>query len=98
MRDNSENFNCKCCKYDHHCDALCEWPESIGAAGWPIIEVRRNGFEYKSTTCLLPQITDKTNRFFKLYKHYQNGVLLFDGGLYDQPAAYLEAMEIIDTN
>lgn len=31
-----------------------------------------------------------------LWRHYRNGVLPFAGGLYDQPAGYLLAMEFID--
>ena len=32
-----------------------------------------------------------------MYKHYKAGFLLCDGGLNNQPAAYVEAMGIIDS-
>ena len=71
-------------------------PGSNGAASYSIIDVKRNGFEFENRTCLLPQITERTNYFFKLYKHYQHGNLLIEGGLLDQPNVYLSAMELID--
>ncbi len=37
-----------------------------------------------------------SNQLLKLYGHYKNQLLPFAGGLYDQPATYTEAMEIID--
>jgi len=32
----------------------------------------------------------------KLYGHYKNGILPFDGGLLKQPNFYIDAMELID--
>jgi hypothetical protein len=32
-----------------------------------------------------------------MYRHYKNGILLNSGGLDDQPAIYLDAMELIDS-
>ena len=96
MQENPERFNCKNCQLNHHCDTTLQWPESNGPAGYDIIEVQRAGFEFKSKTCLLPQITERTNYFFRLHKHYQNGVMPFSGGLLDQPAVFIEAMDIID--
>jgi len=95
VRDNADKFNCKKCTFGHHCDDDMLWPESIGPSTNTLIEIQRDGFELKSKTCLLPKITDRTNNFFKLYKHYSKGVLLVAGGLYDQPAIYIEAMDII---
>lgn len=31
-----------------------------------------------------------------MYQHYRNGVMPFSGGLYEQPAVFLEAMQLID--
>jgi len=47
------------------------------------------------TSCLLPMITDDSNFFLKMHKHYKNGILLVDGGLVNQPNKYLEAMELL---
>lgn len=35
--------------------------------------------------------------FIGLHTHYRNGFLPFRGGLMEQPNAYIEAMQIIDT-
>ena len=96
VRDNPKDFNCQECKLEHFCDKECEWPGSIGDAGYALIEVKRNGYHFESSTCLLPQLTERTRNFFKLHRHYQQGNLLVEGGLYDQPNVYLVAMEIID--
>lgn len=32
----------------------------------------------------------------RLYTHYKNGLLPHAGGVMDQPAGYLEAMELIE--
>lgn len=41
-------------------------------------------------------ITQESADFYSLYKHYQNGVMPYSGGLFEQPNAYLEAMDLID--
>lgn len=56
--------------------------------------VREIGLE--SRTCLLPMITPLSHQLMRLYNHYKNQLLPLAGGLYDQPAVYTEAMEIID--
>jgi len=50
----------------------------------------------KSKTCLLPMITPASNTYIRLYRHYKNGILPFEGGLLDQPNPFIEAMEAID--
>jgi len=40
-------------------------------------------------------ITEETEYWIKLFKHYENGILAVAGGVLDQPSIYLEAMEII---
>jgi hypothetical protein len=104
VRDNPKTFNCKTCGNEYHCnqtgdqtgDQTGEWPKSIGAASYNIITIDRDGYQLESKTCLIPQITQRTNYLFKLHKHYSNSILLIAGGLYDQPNLYLDAMEIID--
>lgn len=58
--------------------------------------VREIGLE--SRTCLLPMIAPQSHQLMRLYNHYKNHLLPFAGGLYDQPAIYTEAMEIIDAH
>lgn len=74
-------------------------PGSIGAAPFPIwiIDDPDGGPEplIESATCLLPTIDRGIFYLFQLYRHYQNGVLYQAGGLQNQPAKYLELMEMI---
>lgn len=51
-----------------------------------------------SRVCLLPMITDDTKYYFKLYRHYKNGLLIVNGALVDQPNKYLEIMELLDSS
>lgn len=87
MAAQRDQFNCQQCRHNRHCD-------DRNPAPFPMFLVREIGFE--SRTCLLPMITPLSHQFLKLYSHYKNKLLPFTGGLYDQPAAYIEAMEIID--
>ncbi len=50
----------------------------------------------ESYTCFLPMITPQSNELLRLFGHYRKGNLAFSGGLLDQPAAYIEAMELLD--
>lgn len=47
-------------------------------------------------TCPLMMITPLSRGFMDLYCHYKSGYLAVEGGLLSQPAAYLDAMKIID--
>jgi len=40
-------------------------------------------------------ITEESDFFLKMHKHYKNGIMLKTGGLLDQPNKYLEAMELM---
>lgn len=50
-----------------------------------------------SNVCLLPMITEKTREAMRLHIHYKNNILPCAGGLYDQPAWYIEAMELLES-
>lgn len=50
----------------------------------------------ESRTCLLPMIDDESRNMLQLFTHYKNGLLPFGGGLLDQPAAYCEAMAVVE--
>lgn len=41
-------------------------------------------------------LTDFTSAMLDLYGHYQNQILPFSGGIYEQPNAFQQAMNILD--
>lgn len=45
--------------------------------------------------CPLRLITPESIEYLKLYAHYKLGHLPNEGGLYDQPLKYIQAMETI---
>lgn len=47
--------------------------------------------------CPLAAITDDAHHWMTLYGHYKNGFLLTGGGIGDQPARYVRAMTLIET-
>jgi hypothetical protein len=42
-------------------------------------------------------ITSQSQRWVSLFSHYKNHILPFSGGLLEQPAAYQEAMQVIES-
>lgn len=42
-------------------------------------------------------VKDSSWGFLALHSHYRNGFLPFRGGLMEQPHAYIEAMQVIDS-
>jgi len=48
-----------------------------------------------SNVCLKPLITQQSIFLLRLHKHYENGMLPYSGGLLDQSAVFIEAMEVI---
>lgn len=81
-----DKFNCRQCRFNKHCD-------DSNPAPFPMFAVPEIGLE--SRTCLLPMITPMSNELMSWYGHYKNRLLPFAGGLYDQPALYTEAMQLI---
>lgn len=84
-----DKFDCQHCRFNRHCDASNPAPLKM-------FVIEAIGLE--SDTCLLPMITPLSNQLMRLYSHYKNQLLPFSGGLYDQPAVYAEAMELIDAH
>jgi len=84
-----DKFDCRNCRFHRHCD-------ESNPAPFPMFAIAEIGLE--SRTCLLPMITAASHEFMRLYGHYKNRLLPFAGGLYDQPALYREAMEVIDSH
>lgn len=94
MLKHPEQFDCRKCPRNHHCDETGEWPGSNGPAGYVIQEIPG---VIQSRTCLLPRVTEYSMAMRKLYRHYRNHILPFPGALLEQPNPYLECMEILDT-
>ena len=69
-----------------------DWPKSKGASDYETLDVKG---VFESSVCLKPMVTHLSDQMMGLYKHYENGVLWRSGGISDQPAIYLQAMEII---
>jgi len=92
---NSKDFNCASCGHKH-CDQDKQLSGSKGPAGFFKWEVQRGGQTViESKVCLLPMITQRSHGLMKLYKQYLLGHYPYSGGLYEQPNAYLQAIEII---
>jgi len=89
---NPKDYNCETC--DHkYCGV--DVTGSKGDAPYP--KWKLDGYD-DLWSCPLPMITDETNFFLKMHKHYKNGILLTSkhgSNLLDQPNKYLEAMEIL---
>lgn len=93
-----DEYNCKTC-IDRYCDTDRKMPGSLGPASFPmfVVDDPAGGVAplVESRTCLLPMIDARIWFLFRLYKHYENGVLYQAGGLMEQPSQYIELMEII---
>ena len=50
----------------------------------------------ETNRCLRQLVTPASWEFIRMYRHYKNGILPLAGGLLDQPARFVDAMEIID--
>lgn len=68
------------------------WPHSKGAS---VIEILEVPGVINSKVCLKPLIMPFSHSLIGLYLHYKKGVLWTGGGISEQPAIYLQAMEII---
>ena len=87
--NNAKEFDCANCSHRYCGDGV---KGSNGAA--PYLKWMITGVG-TFNSCPLPMITEETDFFLRMYKHYKNGILLIGGGLLDQPNKYLEAMEMI---
>lgn len=72
---------CNCLEGGRHPDGL-KW------------KIRSAGIE--SEICFRKLLTPFSMLMLDLHRHYQNGVLPFAGGLFDQPYTYFRAMTILD--
>ena len=81
----SKGFDCDKCQHKR-----CDDSNPASFIMWEIQGV------IASKTCLLPMVTHASNTYIKLYRHYKNGILIYEGGLLNQPNPFIEAMGIID--
>lgn len=95
VKNNITNFNCATCRLKN-CDETGNWPGSLGPAPRPVWRVK--SLDMKSTTCLLPMVTELSWWLLEQYQHYKNRMLPIAGGLLDQPNVYLKAMEFLDAH
>ena len=85
----ASKYNCNTCQA-RHCDDSNPSNQSVE------ISHPRFGVIIRTNACLLPKLTPHAHEFMRLFNHYKNGILPFSGGLLDQPAAWYEAMCLID--
>lgn len=89
---NAREFDCHTCGYKH-CDEDGRLPGSRGKAGYDAWQL--DGVNYR--VCPMMQITPMSRQFMMLHTHYAKRLLPFHGGLMNQPNAYLQAMETIES-
>lgn len=53
--------------------------------------------QWKSRTCPRQLVTAESRAWLQLYSTYKAGFLLVAGGIFDQPAIYINAMTLIDS-
>lgn len=93
VKANPKDHDCKSCTHRHCTPAPSEdWPQSRGPASYPMFELPGFG-EFR--TCLKPMVTDKSKLLMRLYEDYRAGHLPRTGGMLDQPAAFVRAVEIL---
>lgn len=94
---NADSFDCENCAWGRHCDEEGKLKGSQGPAPFEKWEIEFFGEQIlASKVCPKPMITARSNGFLRLFNHYERSVFPFAGGLLEQPAAYLEAMELIE--
>lgn len=86
---NAKDFDCATCSH-RYCGEGIKGSNGIA----PYKKWKIDGIGYLSS-CPLPTITDESNFYLRMHKHYAHGILMLSGGLLDQPNKYLEAMELI---
>lgn len=90
MSINAHNFNCNKCPNNYYCD-------DTNPAPFPKWQVKHRGITIlESKTCLLPMLEGWCLEFFKLYRHYKNGIFPTNDGFLEQSNYYIEAMELIE--
>lgn len=108
MSVEADTFRCRSCK-KRYCDEdgrlmapgsdgklrPSKGPAPRDRAGWPYVEP--DGSEVWLRTCPLPKVPEWFLRLRQQHQAYERGVMLRDGGISNQPAAWLRAMEAFDS-
>ena len=50
----------------------------------------------ETNQCLRQLVTPLSWQWLRLHKHFQTGVMPYGGGLMDQPARFIDAMDVIN--
>lgn len=68
------------------------WPED----GPPPYEIEVLGQTVGTHTCPRKLVTPTSWEWIRLHNFYRRGHLPFSGGLYEQPARFVDAMSLLD--
>lgn len=96
VRNNIDQFNCDACPWGRHCDEDMQLPGSQGPASYPKFKIEQGEHVIEQKTCFLPEITNFERQVLRYHHFYTSGVLLQEGGLFGQPALYLDLMRLVD--
>lgn len=94
MAAHRDRFDCERCRWGKHCDTDFAWPGSRGPAGFARFAIPG---VIESRICFLPMITTASREWLRLHMDWKAGFLPWSGGSMQQPAAYREAMALIES-
>jgi hypothetical protein len=89
-----DRFDCEHCRWGRHCDEDFAWPGSLGPAKFMQFAIPG---VIESKVCFLPMITAASREWLRLHLDYKAGFLPWEGGTTQQPAAFREAMVLIES-
>jgi hypothetical protein len=89
-----DQYHCDQCRFNRHCDEDFSWPGSRGPAGFVRFAIPG---VIESKTCFLPMVTAASREWLRLHMDFKAGFLPFGGGTMEQPAAFREAMVLIES-
>jgi len=89
-----DRFDCAHCRFGRHCDEDFAWPGSLGPDSFA-----RHAIPgvIESRVCFLPMVSHASREWLRLHMDYKAGFLPWGGGTLEQPAAFREAMLLIET-
>jgi len=64
--------------------------------GEPVFPDGQGGYVLATRSCPRRMVSDESLFLLSLYRHYKAGHLYESGGVSNQPAKYLEAMQLIE--
>jgi len=87
-----EAFPCESCNCENGDAGFYRWQ----IIGEPVFTDETGRPSNATRTCPRRLVTDYSTYLIGFYSHYKAGHLLVAGGISDQPALYLDAMQLID--